>query len=169
MSKGSAPQRRRVINYDKDSFNDPVKAANFEKLVSEMPPIDIDVDNSSHCYLVDEHIRESLETCFPRPRNIKKKEFISDSTFALILHGHGLAKKCESMIDALTKPCCLPYSVFGLIMSPELNIVCVMGSIKNQTLLNIYILVTNAKSMFSLSRVLLPSRDLPALTWKPKV
>jgi len=91
-SKGSAPQRRRAIKYDKDSFSDPIKSMHFEKLVSEMPAIDIDVDNSSHCYLVDEYIRESLETCLPLPKSIKKKEFISDSTFALILHGHGLAK-----------------------------------------------------------------------------
>ena len=65
LSNGSAPQRRRVQNYDKDSFHDPVKAQHFEKLMSEMPPIEIDVDNSSHCYIVDKHIRESLETCFP--------------------------------------------------------------------------------------------------------
>ena len=81
LSNGSAPQRRRVQNYDKDSFHDPVKAQNFEKLMSEMPPIGIDVDNSSHCYIVDKHIMESLETCFPRMKHTKKKEFISDSTF----------------------------------------------------------------------------------------
>ena len=79
-----------------------------------------------------------------------------------------LPNKCESPIDALTKPCFLPCLDSGPIMLTESNIVLVMGSTKSPTLSSIYILDKSARSMYSLSRVLLPSKNSPALTWKPK-
>ncbi len=146
-----------------------------------MPPIDIDVDNSSHCYLVDEYIRGSLETCFPLPKSIKKEEFISDSTFALTLHGHGLAKLMLKSDWCFDKTLLL--AIFGFWAHHALASAMVYletrkhlhsrikydtcyGLVGNLTLSSTYILDKSARSMYSLSKVLLLLKNLLVLTSK---
>eukprot|EP00972_Heterocapsa_arctica_P107978 15904074-Heterocapsa_arctica.AAC.1 len=56
----------------------------LEEHLENMPCVSLEVDPSSHAFIVDSHIGHGLEMCFPKPLFRKRQECIPDGTFALI-------------------------------------------------------------------------------------
>ena len=61
--------------------------------IRQFPVIGVEVENSTHCHLIQKLLREALLECFPKSRAHKKKEYITDSTFNSICEGRALCKK----------------------------------------------------------------------------
>ena len=86
-------QRRRVVNYDRGGYLDPIKAAYFNQLILQFPPIPFNVDHSSNCFLLQEWVRNAAEKAFPKPLVCKRNGIRADDTFALILARGRLRKR----------------------------------------------------------------------------
>ena len=50
------------------------------------------MENSTHCHLIQSFVHEALLECFPMSKVMKKKEYITDSTFDCIKEGRALCK-----------------------------------------------------------------------------
>ena len=56
----------------------------FINAVNNLPPIPIQVDNTSHCFLIDRMVEQALVDSFPCKAKCKKQSYITDETFGLI-------------------------------------------------------------------------------------
>jgi len=90
-------ERRRVIKYDMSKIHDSECAAAFRSKLKEFPVVGIEVENSSHCHLIQNFVHEALLECFPMSKVKKKKEYITDSTFECIKEGRALCKSLYRM------------------------------------------------------------------------
>ena len=90
-------ERRRVVKYDMSKIHDVECAAAFRSKLSEFPVVGIEVENSSHCHLIQNFVHEALLECFPMSKVKKKKEYITDSTFECIKEGRALCKSLYRM------------------------------------------------------------------------
>ena len=82
---GTVAHKRRVVEYDHNGFSDLGKCSKFVQAISDLEPICVEVENSSHCHIVEQHIHDSLVECFPVDCKHKKHEFLSDHTFQVIM------------------------------------------------------------------------------------
>ena len=82
--------RRRKPQYDRsavfqarDSVDPAVKARveSLDAYMLSMPPVPVEVEASSHRYLMAQYAIDGLATHFPLMQIVKKREFLSDSTF----------------------------------------------------------------------------------------
>ena len=85
-------ERRRVIKYDMSKLHDAECAEAFRTKLREFPVVGIEVENSSHCHLIQSFVHEALLECFSMSKVMKKKEYITDSTFDCIKEGRALCK-----------------------------------------------------------------------------
>ena len=93
--------RRRVVKYDMSKIHDVECAAAFRSKLREFPVVGIEVENSSHCHLIQSFVHEALLDCFPMSKVKKKKEYITDSTFECIKEGRALCKTLYRMCRQL--------------------------------------------------------------------
>jgi len=102
QGNGSSALKRRLVQYDQASFGDPEKQRAFVKHIAGMQAIPLEVENSSHCFLVEETIHDSLVSCFPKPVKLKKHEFLTDNTFGVMCRCHRAFKlfgKCDRRFE----------------------------------------------------------------------
>ena len=90
-------ERRRVIKYDMTMIHDAECAEAFRTKLREFPVVGIEVENSSHCHLIQNFVHEALLECFPMSKVRKKKEYITNSTFECIKEGRALCKSLYRM------------------------------------------------------------------------
>ena len=96
--KGSSPVRRRVVNYDISKIEDPVLSDLCVDKLCRIDPIGVEIENTSHCFLIEASMLDVLTECFPRSSRVKAREYISHDTFKYICEGYRLARvfhKCE--------------------------------------------------------------------------
>ena len=110
-SHGSAPVKRRILDYDLRSLEDPVKGRIFIDKLRLMTPVDVAVDNSSHCFLVDGYVHDALVETFPIPPERKTRDYISDGTFQLIVSSHALRHRLQA--DEKRFENAILFAVFG--------------------------------------------------------
>ena len=84
VMNGTACVKRRVVNYSDSSIDDKHKQAVFRCELENLEHISVDVENSSHCHILDEMLLEKLNDAFPADKKACKQQFISSSTFKLI-------------------------------------------------------------------------------------
>ena len=95
--KDHSHERRRVVKYDMSKIHDSACAAAFRSKLREFPVVGVEVENSSHCHLIQNFVHEALLECFPMSKVKKKKEYITDSTFECIKEGRALCKSLYRM------------------------------------------------------------------------
>ncbi len=88
----TSPIPRKKIRYDRASIGDPAKGREFINILSKLPVIDCDVDNTSHCHILHNNVHSALCEAFPVSKT-KKKSFITDATFKYICEASDLKKK----------------------------------------------------------------------------
>ena len=93
--RGSTPFKRRLLDCDLSSITDPVKANAFCAKLLEFPAVGVEIENSSHCFLLDGYVHEALVEAFPKLTKPKVKPFITDDTFKTIVRGHDLRRQCQ--------------------------------------------------------------------------
>jgi hypothetical protein len=77
---------RRALGYSRSSLSSPEVSAVLAQALEMVPLVDRDVEPSSHCHIIDEAVRKALVESAPRTEVKKPRaEFMSDSTFALVL------------------------------------------------------------------------------------
>ncbi len=90
-----APIPRKKVRYDKASLGDPVKSLNFINLLNNLPVVKCNVDNTSHCHILQHNVHDALCEAFPSNK-IKRKSFISADTFKYICEAADMKrKKCR--------------------------------------------------------------------------
>ena len=90
--------KRRKIDYDLAKVKDEVCAAAFAAKMRDFPVVSVEVENSTHCYLVQNYMHDALVECFPKSSETRKsKDYITEYTYESIKEGHRL---CKSMFKA---------------------------------------------------------------------
>ncbi len=84
-ARGTACTKRRILPYDPMKFHDPSSRDAFTRLISDLPPVPVCVDNTSHCHINDTNIVHALGECFPKDKHPPKTPYTSKSTIASIL------------------------------------------------------------------------------------
>ena len=101
-------ERRRIVQYDLSKIKEQECADAFRAKLRDFPVLGVEVENSSHCHLIQNYVQEALLEGFPMSKCKKKKEYITDSTFAVIKEGRVLGKKssdlAESLADLVSEP-----------------------------------------------------------------
>ena len=97
-----APQKhgvskRRVVEYDRHKVVDPICMQRFSALLQLCPAVPFHIDATSHVHVVNEYIRDSAACAFTKSGASKRKEYVSDATFALILQRGRLRARFRSM------------------------------------------------------------------------
>ena len=92
FGSSSSPLPRKKIGYDKKAFKDPAKCKIFESLVAKFPEVGIQVDNVSHCHIIQSNVYEALCSAFPLDK-VKRQDYITDSTFRYICEASKMRKK----------------------------------------------------------------------------
>ena len=83
-SEGVEAFKRRAVQYDHSTISDPSRCAQFCECIQTMDPVVLEVENSSHCHLVEETIHDTLVSCFPIATKHKKHDFLTDETFSVM-------------------------------------------------------------------------------------
>lgn len=77
--------RRRVVGYDLGKLNDTECAEAFRDKLKQFPVVGVEVENSTHCHLIQNYLHEALLECFPKSGTKKKKKYITDMYFFVYL------------------------------------------------------------------------------------
>ena len=89
----SSSSKRRIVDYDHGKLNEPECRNAFAACIRDFPCVGVEVENTSHCHLLDSYVHDALVKCFPKDRCVKKKDHISTMAFELIVKGHGIRNK----------------------------------------------------------------------------
>ena len=84
--------RRRIVKYDLAKVKCPENAKAFKAKLRDLPVVGIEVENTSHCHLIQNYLHDALVECFPMSKSVKKQPYISDHTFQCVKEGHVLCK-----------------------------------------------------------------------------
>ncbi len=61
----TAPIPRKKVRYDRASLGDPEKGKHFINLLNALPVIACNVDNTSHCHMLQHNVHSALCEAFP--------------------------------------------------------------------------------------------------------
>ena len=102
--------RRRVVGYDVSKIHDKECAEAFRDKIKTFPVIGVEVENSTHCHLIQNFSQEALIECFPKSSIQQKKEYITDSTFKIVCDGRALCKKMAKITRVIANT--MPKTMF---------------------------------------------------------
>jgi len=77
---GDVPWKRRRKPYDPKKFKDPIARSTFINSLHACPSVPYECDVTSHAYIHDEYVLKTLVECFPKDKQTKKQQYISDYT-----------------------------------------------------------------------------------------
>ena len=60
----TAPIPRKKIRYDRAALSDAVKSLNFINLLNNLPIVEVGVDNTSHCHILQHNVHSALCEAF---------------------------------------------------------------------------------------------------------
>jgi len=109
--RGVTPIKRRVLDYDLAGVKDSTKVDAFCARMRDFPAVSVDIENGSHCFLLDGYVHDALVEAFPKEAKPKVKAFISDDTFSSIVKGHDLRRHFQKVEARFSKT--LTFAVFG--------------------------------------------------------
>jgi hypothetical protein len=92
LRNANSVHKRRIVDYDPNKFDDPEKAAAFVAILRDFPSVGVEVENTSHCFLLEIYVHDALVECFPKDKCSKTKAYITDMTFDIIVKGHKIRK-----------------------------------------------------------------------------
>ena len=104
--------RRRKLRYDRKLIGSSLHDNRFSSLLDTFPGVPYNVDSTSHCHILTDFIERALVQAYPIERVAKRKEYISETTYAMVREGARLRKcfwKCERRFEKD-----LLYVVFGV-------------------------------------------------------
>lgn len=98
--------------YDRACANDADEAHYFQNMIQQMQPVPFGMDPSSHAFLINGHLRSSLEEAFSRPKSLKKQPYVDKDTFYIIIKKVALMKTYRNIGRHIKWACavvCLRY------------------------------------------------------------
>jgi len=97
-SQSKCNDKRRKIDYDLAEVKDENCAAAFVAKMRDFLVVSVEVENSTHCHLVQNYMHDALVDCFPKSIGARKsKDYMTEYTFESIKEGH---KLCKCMFKA---------------------------------------------------------------------
>ena len=66
-------ERRRIVQYDLSKIKEKECADAFRAKLRDFPVLGVEVENPSHCHLIQNYVHEALLDCFSMSKNKKKK------------------------------------------------------------------------------------------------
>ena len=84
-ARGTACTKRRILPYDPMKFHDPSSRDAFTHMISDLHPVPVCVDNTSHCHINGSNLVYALGECFPKDKHPPKTPYTSKTIIAAIL------------------------------------------------------------------------------------
>ena len=97
--------KRRKAQYDRSAVSDPDRAPDFLLNLNAYQPVPFDLEPSSHACVLNDYVSKTLRNIYPIRNTSKRKPYIDEETFQLILEKGRLMKKSRTLRNSLKWAC----------------------------------------------------------------